>query len=478
MRARPGELPRPPAPEPLEAPLGPFSTMRALWRNPIETWTKAHFVLPAVTGETILGKVVVVSEPQAIRRVLVDNAANYRKDTLQKRLLGPGLQDGLLEAEGEDWRAQRRTLAPLFTPKAAASFAEAFTAAAEAMAARLDRLTGGQIIDLQNEMAMVTLDVLGRTIFSDGLGRTPKEIASAVSRLLATAGRVDPFDILDFPAWVPRFSKIGGSSARDFFASLIGELIAKRKRLLSQGQVIPPRDVLTLLLEAQDPETGAGLSDAQVQANIMSFIAAGHETTANALTWSLYLLSLSAEWRATLAGEASAVLGGPAANYPERLVKTKAVIEEAMRLYPPAASISRQAEGPDDLAGKRIRRNNLVIISQWVLHRHELLWENPNCFDPRRFLPGAREKIDRFAYLPFGAGPRVCIGASFSMDEAAIVLAHFMRSFSFELKRNHEVWPVQRITLRPAGGMPVILRRAPAPRHPAVRAAALLHPSG
>jgi cytochrome P450 len=453
------DLPRPPAPVPLAAPLGPISTMRALWRNPIETWTKEHFEVPIILRDNVLGRVAVVSDPEAIRRVLVDNAANYRKDLLQKRLLGPGLRDGLLEAEGENWRMQRRTLAPLFTPKIVASFASAFNAAAEELVKRLERLREGQIVDIQNEMALVTLDVLGRTIFSDGLGRNAKEVASALSRLLATVGRMDPFDILNFPEWVPRLSKFGGRSAQDFFASMIDSLIAKRKRLVVVGKASAPRDVLTLLLEAQDPETGAGLSDTQVRANILSFIAAGHETTANALTWSLFLLSLSAEWRAALAQEAAEVLPGPIEGYPQRLVKTKAVIEEAMRLYPPAASISRQAEGPDDLAGKCIRRGNLVIISQWVLHRHRLLWEHPDRFDPRRFLPGAREKINRFAYLPFGAGSRVCIGAFFSMDEAAIILAHLMRSFSFALKIDHKIIPVQRITLRPAGGLPMILRR-------------------
>ena len=177
------------------------------------------------------------------------------------------------------------------------------------------------------------------------------------------------------------------------------------------------------------------------------------------MTWSLFLLSLSEEWRAILADEASAVLSGPVEEYAARLVATRAVIEEAMRLYPPAPSMSREAIGPDDLAGKRIKKGTLVMIVQWVLHRHRLLWEKPDCFDPRRFLPGARENVDRFAYLPFGAGPRVCIGASFSLLEAVIILAHIMRSFSFELKKNHAVMPLQRITLRPKGGLPMILRR-------------------
>jgi cytochrome P450 len=453
------ELPRPPAPAPLDAPLGPFSTMRVLWRNPIETWTKFHFEQPIIVGRSVLGMVAVVSDPAAIRRMLVDNAGNYRKDALQKRLLGPGLRDGLIEAEGEDWRAQRRTLSPLFSPKTVASFAPAFTAAAEDLVQRLLRLREGQAVDIQIEMAKVTLDVLGRTIFSGGLGRDTQEIAAAISRLLAAVGRLDPFDILDFPDWVPRLSKLGRGRPELYFGSMIETLIRKRKELLAADKASAPKDVLTLLLNAQDPETGAGLSDAQVNANIMSFIAAGHETTANALTWSIYLLSLSQEWQAILAEEAAAVLAGPVEDYGGRLVATRAVIEEAMRLYPPAASMSRQALGPDDLAGKRIRKGTLVIVSQWILHRHKMLWENPNCFDPRRFMPGEREKIDRFAYLPFGAGPRVCIGASFSLLEGAIILAHVMRSFSFELKKGHEVMPVQRITLRPKSGMPMILRR-------------------
>jgi cytochrome P450 len=453
------ELPCPPAPRPRDAPLGTFATLRALRRNPIETWTKAHFELPIVIGPSILGTVAVVNYPAAIRRVLVDNAANYRKDALQKRVLAPGMREGLLAAEGEDWRVQRRTLAPLFTPTTVGSFAHAVNAAAEDFVGRLLRLREGRVVDIQLEMARVTLDVLERTIFSGGLGRDLDAFASAISRLLATAGRIDPFDLLDFPEWLSRLSKLGGRSAEAFFASVVESLIARRKRVLARDKASAPRDILTFLLEGQEPRTGAGLSDTQVRANIQTFIAAGHETTANALTWSLFLLTLSEEWRARLTEEASAVLSGPVENYTARLVATKAVIEEAMRLYPPAASMSRQAIGPDDLAGKRIRKGNLVIVSQWVLHRHRLLWEQPDCFDPRRFLPGSREKIDRFAYLPFGAGPRVCIGASFSLQEAAIILAHIVRSLSFELKKNHMVMPVQRITLRPKGGLPMLLRR-------------------
>jgi cytochrome P450 len=451
--------PCPPAPLPLDAPLGRFSSIWALRRNPIEIWTRAHFESPIVVGPSIFGTIAVINDPAAIRRVLVDNAANYPKDAFQKRALGPALRDGLLEAEGEDWRVQRRTLAPLLAPRAVSSFVPAINAAAEDMIARLLRLDADQTVDIQLEMARVTLDVLGRTIFSDGLGCDFDKIASAVSRMVATIGRFDPLDILGFPDWVPRLGKLGGRPAQAFFASLVESLIARRKALLAGDRARAPRDILTLLLEAQDPETGAGLSDRQIKSNIETFIAAGHETTANALTWSLYLLSLSEEWQAIVANEAAAVLSGPVKDYAARLIAARAVIEEAMRLYPPAPAMSRQAAGPDVLAGMRIGKGTMVMISQWVLHRHQLLWEKPSCFDPRRFLPGSREKIDRFAYLPFGGGPRVCIGAAFAMQEAVIILAHLMRSFSFELKKGHEVMPLQRITLRPNGGMPMILRR-------------------
>jgi cytochrome P450 len=471
------EMPRPPAPLPLKSPLGPIATMRVLRRNPIETWTKAHFELPILVGPTILGTIAVVNDPAAIRRVFVDNAGNYRKDALQKRILGQGLSEGLVEVEGEDWRVQRRTLAPLFTPKTVSSFTRAITAAAEDHVARWQRLREGRIIDIRPEMGRVTLDVLGRTIFSDGIGQDLDQFVAATSGYFASVGRLDIFDLLDFPEWLPRLSKLGNRSTENFFASVVETIIAKRKRILANDKEAAPRDILTLLLEAQDPQTGAGLSDTEVKANILTFIAAGHETTANALTWSLFLLSLSKEWRERLVAEASAVLPGPIEDYAARLVETKAVIEEAMRLYPPVASMSRQAIGPDDLAGKRIRKNDLVIVSQWVLHRHRLLWDNPDCFDPRRFLPGSREKIDRFAYLPFGAGPRVCIGASFSLREAAIILAYIMRSFSLELKKDHVVKPVQRITLKPDGGLPMILRRRENYTPGPARVAAL-HPSG
>ena len=302
-------------------------------------------------------------------------------------------------------------------------------------------------------MARVTLDVLGRTIFSDGLGRDPSAFTGALTRYFLTLGRLDPFDLLNFPDWAPRLTKLGGGGALNFFEDVVDNLVARRRELLAADKAAAPRDILTLLLEAKDPQTGAGFSSAEVRANIVTFIGAGHETTANALIWSLFLLSLSEEWRARLAAEADAVLPGPVESYADRLVETRAVIEEAMRLYPPVASISRVALDHDELAGRNIRKGTLVMVSQWVLHRHKLLWDEPDAFDPRRFLPIARDKIDRFAYLPFGAGPRICIGNGFALTEAAVILATLAQRYRLRLAPGHEVKPVGHVTLRPKNGL-------------------------
>jgi cytochrome P450 len=314
------------------------------------------------------------------------------------------------------------------------------------------------VIDVSEEMARVTLRILERTIFTDGLGHDPEAFRTAVSRYFDTAGRIDPLDLLGFPDFIPRIGRMRSRPALLFFRDAVDQIIATRRKGLADPDYDAPHDLLTLLLEAKDPETGAGLDEDEIRANIITFIGAGHETTANALTWSLYLLSQSPEWRARLRTEADReVEAGSAETLAERLVETRAVIEEAMRLYPPAATLSRAAIGPDILVGRRIRQGMTVVISPFIVHRHRLLWREPDLFMPERFLGKARDDIDRFAYIPFGAGPRVCVGASFALQEAQLVLAHLMQAFSFEHVETHEVRPVQRVTLRPEDGMPMRL---------------------
>lgn len=447
---------RPPIPTPRKAPAGPLKTIAIIRRNPLELWSQAHYEQPILVGRSMLGERAVVSEPSAVRRIFLDNAANYRKDELQLRILRPGLGSGLLTSEGEAWRAQRRALAPLFSPRQVSAFTPAMHEVARANVERLRRKRAGRIVDLSEEMARLTLEMLEHTLFSQGLGRDASEFQSAVTRYFETAGRTDPLDLLGLPDFLPRLGRRRARATLEFFANAVNDIVSARRALLARGET-GPRDILALLLDAQDPETGKGMREEDLRANIITFIGAGHETTANGLTWTLYLLSRAPDWREKVEREIDAKFDPAASGALDDLPVTKAVFEEALRLYPPAAFLSREAIESDVLAGRRIRAGTVVTVSPFLLHRHRTLWRDPDLFDPSRFMGAERETIDRFAYIPFGAGPRVCIGQGFAMSEGVIALAHLIKAFRFDLAEGHKVEPLQRITLRPRNGMRMVM---------------------
>jgi cytochrome P450 len=449
----------PPAPRPQPRPLKPLALLRTLKRNPLECWATQHFEEPIVAGGLPIGHALLVHEPGAIRHILLDNATNYRKDHLQRRVLSAGLSEGLLSAEGEQWRLQRRVLAPMFARKTVMDFRSAMMAAAVLLISRWSGLGDGATIDVAAEMARVTLEVLERTIFSDGFGSGAETIRIAMATYFTTIGKISPLDILGVPEFVPRLSRLRVRSTLRFFEGEVDRVISVRRLILAEQPDKAPNDVLTHLLEAQDTEDKDGITESEVRSNILTFIAAGHETTANTLSWAMFLLSQSSEWCERVEAEADRELDGTTNGLADRLVETRAVIEEAIRLYPPIAAISRVAIGGDDVNGERVRPGSLIVISPYVLHRHRLLWDRPDAFDPRRFLGSARAGIDRFAYLPFGVGPRKCIGSAFALQEATLLLAMIAKHFDFQLKPGHEVWPALRVTLRPANGLPMTIRR-------------------
>jgi cytochrome P450 len=445
---------RPPAPIPHTERLGPVGLLRQLRANPAAAWGVWHFEEPFVAARTVLGDTVVLSDPAAIRHVLVENAENYPKDELQRRILKPGLGEGLLTAEGETWRRVRRTLAPLFTPRMVDGFADTMLARAEKAAARIAAAPAGGTVDVAAEMTRATFDILSGTLFSDGIVSDADRFAEAVTRYFETAGRLDPLDALGLPDWIPRLSWFTRRQAVSFFEEEVARIIDRRKGEIATGTA--PHDLLTLLINAADPETGIGLTDEEVGANIVTFVTAGHETTANALGWALFLLAKHPEARARAEAEAAGADTHPLAEWPERLPFVRAVIEEAMRLYPPAATLTRRAEGADRIGDLVIPKGALVVISPYVVHRHRKLWEDPDLFRPERFLPGEREKLDRFQFIPFGAGPRICIGLRFAMLEAVIVLTVLLRSVRLDWPARQVVRPVQRVTLRPEPGLRMI----------------------
>lgn len=441
---------------------GLLELLTRLRRNPLECWSAEFFDQPIIHIKLPLMNAFVVNDPGAIRRVLMDNADNYCKDPIQRRILSSGLADGLLSVEGERWQTQRRMLAPLFAKRTVDSFAPAMLDAAERLADEWTRLGNGAILDIAAEMTLITLNVLAVTIFSDGIGGDLNEFRSAMNAYFGVIGRIGALDLLGLPPTIPR---PGGARLRrtmGYFESIIDEIIEKRRRRMSASGSEQPSDLLSLLLRALDPSTGQSMSLAEVRSNILTFLSAGHETTANALVWSIFLLSQSPEWRARVQEEAERALDAPADCLAEPLIATRAVVEEALRLYPPIAALSRTARRADTLGDFYVKPGSLVVIAPYVLHRHRRLWDQPDVFDPARFLSAARSAIPRFAYLPFGVGPRTCIGSSFALQEATIVLAVLMRRFDLKLMPDARVWPMQKITLRPATGVPmrVASRRA------------------
>jgi cytochrome P450 len=449
----------PPAPRPQARPLPPIALLRTLKRNPLECWATQHFEQPIVAGGLPIGHTLLVHEPGAIRHVLLENAANYQKERLQRRVLSAGLSDGLLSAEGEQWRLQRRIIAPMFARRTVMDFTAAMMEAAEALVERWSGHGDCATIDVAAEMAKVTLDVVERTIFSDGFGSDAEAIRLAMTTYFNTIGKISPLDVLGVPDFVPRLSRFRVRSTLRFFETEVDRVISARRRILAEQPDSAPSDLLTHLLQALDTASEDRLSEAEVRSNILTFIAAGHETTANTLSWTMFLLSQSPEWRERVEAEVDRELTGSAPGIADRLVETRAVIEETIRLYPPIAAISRVALAGDDLNGERARPGSLIVISPYVLHRHRLLWDCPDAFDPRRFLGDARATIDRFAYLPFGAGARKCIGSTFALQEATLVLAVIMKHSRFQLRPGHPVWPMLRVTLRPANGLPMIITK-------------------
>ncbi|PSO21489.1 cytochrome P450 [Bradyrhizobium sp. MOS003] len=453
---------RPPAPVPPPRRLGLIEIIQTLRRNPLECWSAEFFCEPIAKVRLPFARAFLVHDPAAIKRVLLDNADNYRKDPIQRRILSSGLADGLLSVEGSRWEVQRRTLAPLFAKRSVASFSEAMLTAADELAGKWSRLGYGTVVDAVAEMTLLTLKVLALTIFSDGIGGDFEEFRLAMNAYFGVIGRIGALDLFGVPEFVPRPGRARLRRTMSYFERVIDEIIeARRRRLACSAGKDDPNDILTLLLRTPDPSTGQPMSLAEVRSNILTFLSAGHETTANSLAWSMFLLSQAPAWRARVREEAERELSGPTAGLADRLLVTRAVVEEALRLYPPIAALSRMSERPDNLGSHEIGARSLIVISPYVLHRHERLWDRPDMFDPSRFLPPARSQVPRFAYLPFGAGPRTCIGSSFALQEATIVLAVLMRRFDLDLLPGTKVWPLQGITLRPTHALPMRLRKCP-----------------
>lgn len=454
----------PPAPVPRTTPPSRLEIIRTVMRNPLELWGEPSFTMPFIKTRFFNERTVIANDPGLIRYVLVENAANYRLAEIRQLILRPILRDGLLTAEGETWKRTRKAIAPVFTPRHARGFAGKMLSRSEAFTARYEGAgEAGMVRDVAVDMTELTFDILAETLFSGEVAGSEEEFSGDIERLLSTMGMVDPLDLLKAPKWLPRLRRLQGRSVLAKFRRIVAETMQARAARMRRTPDDVPEDFLTLLIRLEGPD---GVSAREIEDNIITFIGAGHETTARALGWTLYCLANSEADRARAEAEIDAVLadGPDPVDWLERMPFVRACFEEAMRLYPPAPSINRAAVADDHFMtaeGKRveIEAGTTVLVMPWTLHRHRALWDEPLAYRPERFLPENRGRIDRYQYLPFGAGPRICIGATFALQEAVIALGVLLSRYRFDCLPETKPWPVQKLTTQPEGGLPMRITR-------------------
>lgn len=394
-------------------------------------------------------RVYQLNHPDLIEHVLVTANRNFQKNFAQ-RMLRPLLGNGLLTSEGDFWRRQRRLAQPAFLRERVTAYADLMVAYAERMA---DEWRAGEARDLHADMMRLTLEIAARTLFGADVGGAARDVGEAFALFQEAFSK----RLMSWPApprWLPTPNNLRlWWAARRLDAIVYG--VIKQRRASGEER----DDLLSRLLHAQDEDDGGRMTDQQLRAEVMTLLLAGHETTALALSWTWYLLAGHPEADARLAAELAEVLGGrpPTAADLPRLRFAEAVVLESMRLYPPAYGFGREAVEDCELGGYRIPAGANVFLLQWVVHRDPRWFADPEKFRPERWLDGLASRLPKYAYFPFGGGPRLCIGNAFAMTEAILVVAALAQRFRFALAPGQVVTPWPSITLRPRGGMRMTL---------------------
>jgi cytochrome P450 len=430
-------------PPTVEAPPRPLPLRRYLLtfvRNPLASVPRPVYEQPLFVHDNGRSIVAYVTGPELIEKVLLQASAQFPKSPIEKRVFHYTLGDGILTSEGASWRWQRRTTAPLFRPADLASLVPAMVAAADDQVKRWRLRRPGTVSAIDRDMTETTFRVISATMFAGSADAEAAAIMKAADGALATISWDIAAAMLRVPRWMWFPGKMRRRRSARRLRTAVAAILARRRAAGLEGN-----DLLARLARAQDPETGAPMSERQLVDNLVTFLAAGHETTAKALTWTLYLLARAPQWQDRILAEVRAVVGTGTlgAQHIERLPITRAVLKEAMRLYPPAPVMTR------------VKPGTFMVIPIFALHRHRKLWPDPDRFDPERFTPEREAQYARTQFMPFGFGPRTCIGASFAMMEATAILATLVRRARFEWDGLHVPEPVSRVTLRPKGGMPL-----------------------
>lgn len=439
-----------------DKPLSFFKAIQVARENQMGAFPRAAYEQPVYISKSFFGTAYFINDPAGIKRVLLDNVANYPKTDREQEGLGAAFGDGILVSTGEKWKSHRRIMAPSFDFKSLVAYSPAMVECSQAATRAWDRKGSGAVVDIADEMTHLTLQIISRTMFSTDADRLGGLVDGAMRKGqdLLSFGFLDILPLIGQGRIRRRLARVRASFSE--MDSVMHGLIQSRAKAGGGGT----KDLLDRLVAARDSETGNGMTDEEIRDELVIIFLAGHETTALAMTYVWYLLSQHPGAEAKLHAELESVLGGRAPSHDDlaNLPYTRMVIEEAMRLYPPAPGLSaRVALAEDEVAGQRIPKGAMVLITPWVVQRHRLLWDNPELFDPERFTPERSQGRHRFAYMPFGGGPRICIGMSLALTEATLILATMAQRYRPRLVPGQDIVLQHRITMRPRDGIKMIL---------------------
>jgi cytochrome P450 len=447
----------PPYPPRPSKPLSPMAMLQTARRNFLAVFDEKCYERQFFSTRVLNRQLFVCNSPDTVAQTFIALHDSFERKTPQMRhALTPLLGDGLFVSDGETWKQRRRIVVPIAHASRLSLFAPIMVEAAAETAERWATLPSSTPIDALREMATLTAEIICRAVFGPRLGgEHANTIVASFSEYQRLVGQLDVAYLLGLPDWLPRFHAPSIRRAARQIHRVLDEIIRRCKEARGEGSMI------RLLLDARDPETGEALGEEALRNEAAVIFMAGHETTANSLAWTWYLLSQAPDVEERLHAELAQVLGGrlPTLADVPQLVYTRAVFDEVIRLYPPVPVLGRQAMHDETIRDKPIPSGSLVLVIPWLLHRHRLLWENPDHFVPDRFLPenaGARE---RYSYIPFSLGPRVCAGQAFGQTEAILCVATLAQRIRLRLMAGAVVEPVSRLTLRPGDALPMTVHR-------------------
>jgi cytochrome P450 len=436
-------------------PLKGLAFIATFVRNPLEVAPQAVYELDLVDAP--LGKVqrMWITSPALVKTVLLDEREKFRKLS-QIRLLAPLLGRGILTSEGAEWKWQRQASAPMFRHQDLLNFVPAFVRATDTVIDRWRAAPSGAAQPVDRDMTRATFDVISATLLPSADRTVGAAVEESMHLFQRAGGWGQLFALAGLPSWLPRPGMLSGARGTVMLRKAVAAMLRER-RDIEKASGAGPDDLMHRLMRARDPETGQSMNDEQLIDNLLTFYLAGHETTARALAWTLYLVAQSPEWASMLEDEVERVTGGAPVGsaHVEKFVLVQQVLKEAMRLYPPVPMLSRQCVQATKLDGVEVREGATVVVPIYAMHRHAKRWADPDAFDPTRFAPEHEAGMPRYQYLPFGAGPRICIGMAFAMLEATAMLATLLQKARFAPVPGREPHPVARVTLLPGGGLPL-----------------------